>query len=60
MEKKCKCPFCDSELLFKCFEPIFCTTCQIELVVCSECGKLYNIKFEKCPHCGTKNEINKR
>ncbi len=56
MPEKCKCPFCNSELLFKCFEPIFCTACKIELVYCKECGKLFNSQFEKCPHCGTVND----
>jgi len=57
MPEKCKCPFCDSELLMKCFEPVFCTTCNIELISCPDCGKLYNIEFKNCPHCGA---INKR
>ncbi|MEO0123688.1 MAG: RNA-binding protein [candidate division WOR-3 bacterium] len=59
MPEKCKCPFCDSELLMKCFEPIFCTNCNVELIICPECRKLFNIKFEKCPHCGKKNERRK-
>lgn len=57
MSEKCKCPFCDSELRMKCFEPVFCTTCNIELINCHSCGELFKIEFKKCPHCGA---INKR
>jgi hypothetical protein len=56
--KKCKCPFCDHELLMKCFEPVFCKTCKIVLVKCETCGKLHNKKFKECPHCG--REKNKK
>jgi len=59
MPQKCKCPFCDSELLMKCFEPVFCKTCNIELILCVKCGKLYNIKFDRCPFCKTLKKVKK-
>lgn len=52
MKKKCKCPFCESELEFDCMEPPFCESCKIKLVLCKKCGQVYNEKSKKCPKCG--------
>ena len=53
---KCKCPFCEKELILKCFEPIFCKPCKIKFVVCKKCGQLFNEKLKECPKCEGKNE----
>jgi len=46
---KCYCPYCEGPL-----EGLedFCTTCQIELEECPECGKPAKKSDEKCLHCG--------
>lgn len=51
MKTRCRCPFCDRELAMSCFEPVFCDGCKIELIVCPKCGKVYNKKMDRCPHC---------
>ncbi len=53
---KCNCPFCETELVFSCFEPVFCKTCKIKLAICKKCDYFFNEKFLKCPECGEKNE----
>ncbi|HEX7320038.1 MAG TPA: hypothetical protein VF399_06775 [bacterium] len=57
MKEKCRCPFCDHELVFSCFEPVFCKNCKVRLVACGKCGKLYNETMARCPHCATENRI---
>lgn len=54
--KKCKCPYCDSELRIGCFEPMFCKPCNIEFTVCKSCGGLYNKESVSCPKCKSKND----
>ncbi|MEK6645724.1 MAG: hypothetical protein AABY84_03500 [Candidatus Firestonebacteria bacterium] len=55
-EKKCKCPFCEGELLFKCVAPVFCENCAITLLKCKKCDNLFNEKLKICPKCGEKND----
>ncbi|MFH1783818.1 MAG: hypothetical protein ABH868_02820 [bacterium] len=54
--RKCKCPYCEHELIFKCFEPCFCEPCKVELVTCLACDAVFNKKLKKCPQCGRKYE----
>lgn len=49
---RCRCPFCEGELKFSCFEPPFCRACRITLVACKKCGKMFNSALKKCPECG--------
>ena len=50
-KKQCKCPCCENELEFGCFEPAFCEPCNIKFVKCCSCGELVNEKMENCPKC---------
>ena len=52
--KKCKCPFCDGELIQRFSQIPYCEPCKITFTKC-ECGKLYNEKFDRCPHCNREN-----
>jgi len=52
--KKCKCPFCETELIFKCVTPAFCENCAITFIKCDKCGNLFNDKLTVCPKCGDK------
>ena len=51
---KCKCPYCETELLNDCMDPVFCRPCGVELLPCSGCGELFSKESEKCPKCGAK------
>ena len=48
-KKKCKCPFCDSEIEE---ESIICSACKIEIIRCKKCGSLLASNSKKCPSCG--------
>jgi hypothetical protein len=48
---KCKCPYCENELEMGCLEPPFCKPCDVKLVKCKKCGKMFNAKEPKCPVC---------
>jgi len=54
--RKCKCPFCESELEFSCLEPPFCKPCRIKFTFCKKCGEMFNEKLKKCPKCGIDNK----
>lgn len=49
--KKCKCPNCENELEMHCFEPAFCTPCNISLIECKSCGHTHSDKLDACPKC---------
>lgn len=51
-EHKCKCPFCNNELMVCCSETVFCEPCKINFIRCKGCGQLFNANFERCPECG--------
>lgn len=52
---RCKCPFCDKELIMQCFEADFCAPCKTKFIICVECNQRYNEKLKKCPKCGEKH-----
>lgn len=46
---ECHCPFCDAEIEEG---TVFCVTCEVEIVTCSNCGEPVRAGVESCPHCG--------
>lgn len=54
MKEKCKCSFCEDELVQDCLEPPFCQPCDIVFITCSKCGASYSEKLPACPDCKTK------
>lgn len=48
---KCKCPYCDEELKFSCFEPAFCVPCKVEIVICEKCGQSINAAQKSAHKC---------
>lgn len=54
-EHRCRCPFCDVELIFKMKEvPVVCQGCQVTLHLCPDCHKPIPRNAKKCPECGRK------
>ncbi|HBU70522.1 MAG TPA: hypothetical protein DEE98_09110 [Elusimicrobia bacterium] len=53
--QKCGCGFCEDELKMSCFEPVFCSPCEVEFIKCAKCEQSYSSKLEKCPKCGEKH-----
>ena len=53
MKTKCKCSFCEEELVQDCLEPTFCQPCEVVFVKCNTCGKSYSNTLEACPECKT-------
>lgn len=53
-KEECKCPFCEPELKTGCFEPAFCSPCDVKFVECKNCGKSFDSKMGRCPVCGVK------
>jgi predicted amidophosphoribosyltransferase len=54
-EHKCRCPFCDVEVIFKMKEvPVVCQGCQVLLHLCPKCGKPLPRDAANCPSCGAK------
>ncbi|MDR2860328.1 MAG: hypothetical protein LBV66_00655 [Elusimicrobiota bacterium] len=55
MEKKCECPYCETELKNGCLNPKFCKPCSIHvdknIKVCAECGSQYSAEYDTCPSC---------
>lgn len=54
MKGKCKCSFCEDELVQDCMEPPFCQPCEIALIPCKKCGESFSDRLAACPACGTK------
>jgi hypothetical protein len=56
MKAKCKCSFCEGELVEDCLEPDFCQPCEVVFVRCNKCGKSYSNKLNTCPECKVTNK----
>jgi hypothetical protein len=54
MKDKCKCGFCEDELVKDCLEPSFCQPCEITFIQCKTCGTSYSDKLALCPECNKK------
>ncbi len=54
MKEKCKCSFCEGELVQDCLEPSFCQPCDVVFIKCNICGSSYSDKLTACPDCKTK------
>ena len=52
MKGKCKCSFCEDELVQDCMEPPFCQPCEIVLTRCKKCGESFSDRLAACPTCG--------
>lgn len=58
--QKCKCIYCEKELIFKCFEPDFCIPCKIEIEICEICGTPYRKEIGNCPKCRIEKNFSER
>lgn len=56
MKSKCKCSFCEEELVKDCLEPPFCQPCEVVFIKCGKCGMSYSNKLDACPECKTKRQ----
>ncbi len=53
MKGKCKCSFCEDELVQDCMEPSFCQPCDVVFVRCKTCGESFSDRLAACPKCTT-------
>lgn len=54
MKGKCKCRFCEDELVQDCMEPPFCQPCDVVFIQCKQCGESFSNRLKVCPTCKTK------
>lgn len=61
MEKKCCCPYCETELTKACLGPAFCSPCGAEknIKTCLSCGAHYSAEYKTCPSCSDEQETKK-
>ena len=51
-KEKCKCPFCDAEIME--MNLPFCQVCHVTILYCSDCEKPLPKNSKICPSCGAK------